>query len=71
MQPNHPLPGKKQASGERPAVRLPKPARQHAADETASKSDFPGQADQRTYLDPDGNHGQAGKAPPAKTGDSK
>ena len=71
MQPNHPLPGKKQASGERPAVRYPKPPPRREADETASKSDFPGQADQRTYLDPDGNHGQAGKAPPVKTGDSK
>jgi len=70
MQPNQPIPGKKHASGERPAVRYPRP-RRYDADESASKSDFPGQADPRTYLDPDGNHERAGKAPPRKTGDSK
>jgi hypothetical protein len=70
MQPNNPVSKKKAVSGERPVVPHRKP-RQPDADETASKRGFPGQGDQRTHLDPDGNHAQAGKAPPQKTGDSK
>ena len=71
MQSNHPGPRKKRASGERPAVRHSKPPLQRPPDETASKTDFAGQGDQRTNLDQDGNHAQAGTEPPRKTGDSK
>jgi len=64
MQPNQPVPKQsdgKQRLDERPPQKQggPKLPFEGGADEHASKSDFPGQADQRTADDKDGNDEQA------------
>jgi hypothetical protein len=75
MQANRPTPKKKPVSGERPATTPqsanPKLPFEGEADEEASKTGFPGQADERTNLDQDGNYSQAGKKPPGRTGGSE